>query len=81
MAVAVCCLLAIFITLAKFDHQEQPEWPYARTLNLSTLVALLATTLSSMLENVLNAGKFILTRLALRTKYSFINGVSQASVN
>lgn len=64
MFVAVCCLLAIFITLAKFDHQEQPNWPYARTLNLSTLIALLATILRSMLENVLGAGEFIFILLS-----------------
>lgn len=60
MVVAVCCLLAIFITLAKFNRQEQPDWLYARTLNLSTLIALLATVLRWMLENVLEAGQFML---------------------
>lgn len=63
MVVAVCCLLAIFITLAKFNRQEQPNWPYARTLNISTLIALLATILRSLLENVLAAGEFVLILL------------------
>lgn len=57
LLVAVCCLVAIFTILAQFDDKEQPEWPYASTLNLSTLIALLATVLRSMLENVLGAGK------------------------
>lgn len=56
MVVAVCCLLAIFIILVKFNRQEQPSWLYARTLNLSTLIALLATFLRWMLANVLDAG-------------------------
>lgn len=56
MLVATCCLVAIFIILSKFNHQEQPQWHLSRTLNLSTLIALIATVLRSMLENVLNAG-------------------------
>lgn len=56
MLVATCCLVAIFIILTKFNHQEQPQWPLSRTLNLSTLIALIATVLRSMLENVLSAG-------------------------
>lgn len=56
MLVAACCLVAIFTILYKFNHQEQPQWPLSSTLNLSTLIALIATVLRSMLENVLNAG-------------------------
>lgn len=56
MVAAVCCLLAIFIILVKFNRQEQPSWLYARTLNLSTIIALLATFLRWMLANVLDAG-------------------------
>lgn len=54
---AFCCLAAIFIILVKFNDQQQPDWPYARTLNLSTLIALAATILRSMLEVVLSSGK------------------------
>lgn len=57
MILVMCCLVAIFVTLAKFIYQEQPNWPYASTLNLSTLIALFATVLRSMLENVLAAGQ------------------------
>lgn len=56
MLVAACCLVAIFVIFSKFNHQEQPQWPLSSTLNLSTLIALIATVLRSMLENVLNAG-------------------------
>lgn len=56
MLVAACCLVAVFIILSEFNHQEQPQWPLSNTLNLSTLIALIATVLRSMLENVLNAG-------------------------
>lgn len=51
------CLIAIFIILLKFNNQQQPDWPYARNSNLSTLVALIATILRSMLEIVLASGK------------------------
>lgn len=57
MLVAIGCLIAIFVILAKSDDQEQPKWPYASTLNLSTLIALIATILRLMLGNVLGAGE------------------------
>lgn len=56
MLLACGCLIAIFTILAKFNNQEQPKWPYASTLNLSTIVALIATILRLMLGNVLGAG-------------------------
>lgn len=49
LLVAICCLMAIFIILIKFNNQEQPKWSYASTLNLSTLIALIATVLRAML--------------------------------
>lgn len=55
---AFCCLAAICIILAKFNDQQQPNWPYARTLNLSALIALIATILRSMLETVLGSGEY-----------------------
>lgn len=54
--VASCCLIAIFIILAKFNGQLQPDWPYASTLNLSTLIALIATILRSTLAFVIDSG-------------------------
>lgn len=57
LVTAFCCLAAIYIILAKFNDQQQPNWPYARTLNLSTLIALIATVLRSMLEVVLGSGE------------------------
>lgn len=56
MLLACGCLIAIFTILTKFNNQEQPKWPYASTLNLSTIVALIATILRLMLGNVLGAG-------------------------
>lgn len=60
LVTAFCCLAAIYIILAKFNDQQQPNWPYARTLNLSTLIALIATILRSMLEAVLGSGEYML---------------------
>ncbi|KAF3764512.1 hypothetical protein M406DRAFT_330849 [Cryphonectria parasitica EP155] len=55
LLVALCCLLAIFLISARFNNQQQPNWPYATTLNLSTLIALIATVLRSMLESILDS--------------------------
>lgn len=57
LLVAICCFISIFTLLEKFNGQPQPQLPYASLLNLSTLVALIATILRSMLENVLGSGK------------------------
>ncbi|KAK7917492.1 hypothetical protein PG985_011100 [Apiospora marii] len=54
--VAICCIVALFTTLAIFSGQKQPRLPYDNVLNLSTLVALLATVFRSMIENVLGSG-------------------------
>lgn len=43
MAVAVAALVAVAITWAKYNNQEQPNWPDAVMLNLSALVALRTT--------------------------------------
>lgn len=51
------CLIAIYIILGKFNDQQQPDWPYARTLNLSTLIALIATLLRIAVEVILGSGK------------------------
>lgn len=56
ICVAICCLIAIFTLLARFDGQRQPDWPYASALNLSTLIALVATILRSMLATVIDSG-------------------------
>lgn len=56
ICVAICCLIAIFALLARFDGQRQPDWPYASALNLSTLIALVATILRSMLATVIDSG-------------------------
>lgn len=58
LVTAFCCLAAIYIILAKFNDQQQPDWPYARTLNLSILIVLIATILRSMLEAVLSSGEY-----------------------
>ena len=46
---------AIITILARFNKYEQPQWP--SYINLSTVVALLATLLRSMLMQVIEAGK------------------------
>lgn len=48
--------IAIIMILAGFSKTEQPQWP--SYMNLSTVVALLATILRSMLMQVIEAGKF-----------------------
>lgn len=59
LAVAVAALIAVAITLVKYHNQEQPNWPEAGMLNLSALVALLATLLRMMITQVVEAGKTI----------------------
>lgn len=56
ICVAICCLVAVFTILATYDGQRQPDWPYASALNLSTLIALVATILRSMLATVIESG-------------------------
>lgn len=55
LVVAISALTATVVVLAKFDNQEQPHWPYADVVNLSALVAILATLLRSMVTLVLEA--------------------------
>lgn len=59
LAVAVAALVAVAITLAKYNNQEQPNWLDAVILNLSALVALLATLLRMMIMQIVEAGKTI----------------------
>ncbi|PSR79089.1 hypothetical protein BD289DRAFT_442963 [Coniella lustricola] len=49
----ICCLTAIIATLAHFNNVQQPQWAYS--INLSTLIALLATILRSMLMQVVES--------------------------
>lgn len=60
LAVAIAALIATIVVLAKFDSQEQPHWPYANMLNLSALIAILATLLRSMVTLILEACEYIL---------------------
>lgn len=60
LAAAIAALIATVVVLAKFDSQEQPHWPYANMLNLSALVAILATLLRSMVTLILEACGYIL---------------------
>lgn len=53
---AILSLAAIFSLLSMFDGRQQPQWPYASTLNLSALVALLSTLTRSMIGQVLESG-------------------------
>lgn len=58
LCAAVLSLIATFLLLGEFNGREQPEWPYASTLNLSALLALLATVTRSMLGQVLESGAY-----------------------
>lgn len=58
LVVAVSALTATVAVLAKFDNQEQPHWPYADLLNLSALIAILATLLRSMVTLILEACEY-----------------------
>lgn len=55
MLVAIGCLIAIFVILDKFNGQEPPNWRFS-SVNLSTVIALIATILRLVLGNVLGAG-------------------------
>lgn len=56
LVVAIGALIAVAAVLAKFNNQHQPDWPGAAMLNLSALVALLATPLWLTVGIVLEAG-------------------------
>lgn len=53
---AILSLAAISSLLSMFDGRQQPQWPYASSLNLSALVALLSTLTRSMIGQVLESG-------------------------
>lgn len=61
LAVAISALTATVIVLTKFNNQEQPRWPYADILNLSALIAILATLLRSMVTLILEACEYELS--------------------
>lgn len=59
LCAAVLSLIATLLLLVEFNGREQPEWPYASTLNLGALLALLATVTRSMLGQVLESGAYM----------------------
>jgi hypothetical protein len=54
MVLGLLCFTAIVTILPPMQGQKQPRWPY--TLNLSTLTAILATILRSLLMEVVEEG-------------------------
>lgn len=54
---AVCLLIAIVVILALYNNKEQPQWTDGDTLNLSTLVAVLATIFRSLLAGIIEASR------------------------
>lgn len=54
LLIATAALIAIVVTLAKYDGQEQPAWSYA--INLNTLIAILATLLRACMVIVAEEG-------------------------
>jgi hypothetical protein len=60
MIIAISILIAIVVVLREFNNIPQPDWKFG--LNLSTLIAILATLLRSSLISVVEEG--MLTRLS-----------------
>lgn len=54
LILGLLCFTAIVTVLLNMRGQRQPHWPY--TINLSTLIAILATVLRSMLMQVVEQG-------------------------
>jgi hypothetical protein len=55
LSAAIAALIAIVITMAEYDSKEQPEWKYS--INLNTLIAVLATMLRACMVVVAEEGK------------------------
>lgn len=62
LVAGVSSLIAIATILGMYNDQRQPQWPYS--VNLTTLVALLATILRSMLMQVIESGEHSMNRSA-----------------
>lgn len=65
LLIAIAALVAVVVTLAKSHDRQQPEWPNVSVLNLSAVIALLATLLRMMIDEILAAGTYwrpLLTR-------------------
>jgi hypothetical protein len=55
LTVAMAALIAIAITLAEYNNKEQPAWKFS--LNLNTLIAILATLLRACMVVVAEEGE------------------------
>jgi hypothetical protein len=55
LAASIAALIAIVITMAEYDNKEQPQWKYS--INLNTLIAVLATMLRACMVVVAEEGK------------------------
>jgi hypothetical protein len=55
LTVAMAALIAIAITLAEYNNKEQPTWKFS--LNLNTLIAILATLLRACMVVVAEEGE------------------------
>lgn len=55
LVAAIAALITIVITMAKYNDKEQPEWRYS--INLNTVIAVLATILRSCMVVVAEEGK------------------------
>lgn len=56
---AVSVLVAIVAILSRYNGREQPLWPYGDVLDLSALIALLATVLRSMLAGIIESSTLL----------------------
>jgi len=55
LMIAIAALVAIVVTMAKFDKREQPAWKYA--INLNTLIAILSTLLRACMVVAVEEGE------------------------
>lgn len=59
MIAAISALVAIVAILSRYNGRERPQWPYGDVLDLSALIALLATILRSMLAGIIESSTLL----------------------
>jgi hypothetical protein len=64
LAIATAAFIAIIITMVKYNKMEQPTWEH--TINLNTLIAILATLFRACMVLVIEEGKMSMYDLAYK---------------
>lgn len=77
LIVGLLCFTAMVSILFSMQGQRRPHWPYK--LNLSTIVAILATVLRSMLMQVVEQGMHSLTVLSSSQTDQYVTSALSAS--